>query len=55
VRLEQIVERLREAGQLPRFAAPSGTKPPAPLKSPPPPITRIVGRRAVTVPGEDGR
>ncbi len=43
--LEQIVERLRASGQAPRFAAPVGTEPPAPLRSPPPPVTRQVGRR----------
>jgi len=49
MRLEQIVERLREAGQLPRFAAPAGTKPPGPLDESTLTITRIVGRRKVTV------
>jgi hypothetical protein len=45
--LEWIVERLRESGALPRFVAPVGTEPPPELKSPPPPVTRIVGRRRV--------
>jgi hypothetical protein len=45
--LEQTVERLRESGQLPRFAAPAGAEPPAPLQSPPPPPRRQVGRKMV--------
>ncbi|MBA4116784.1 MAG: hypothetical protein H0X71_10215 [Rubrobacter sp.] len=47
MRLEQIAERLRESGQLPRFVAPAGAEPPPELKSPPLPVTRIVGRRRV--------
>jgi hypothetical protein len=46
MRLDQITKRLREAGSLPRFAAPSGTEPPPELKSPPQ-VTRQVGRRIV--------
>jgi hypothetical protein len=49
--LEQILERLRESGYAPRFAAPLGTKPPAPLTSPPPPPVRLVGRRKVKAGG----
>ena len=45
--LQWIIQRLRETGQLPRFAAPVGTEPPAPLQSPPPPPRRQVGRRIV--------
>jgi hypothetical protein len=43
--LEKIIERLRDSGQLPRFAAPAGASPPAQLKSPPGPPRRMVGRR----------
>jgi hypothetical protein len=52
MRLEQIKERLREAGHLPRFVAPAGTKPPPELKSSPPPPRRQVGRKIVE--GERG-
>jgi hypothetical protein len=53
VELEQLVKRLREAWSLPRFVAPAGAEPPAPLKSPPPPPVRQVGRRVIR--GEGGR
>ncbi len=46
--LEQIKQRLREGGQLPRFVAPIGAEPPPELKSPPLPITVQVGRRIIT-------
>lgn len=54
MRLEQIMERLRASGMAPRFSAPIDTEPPAPLKSPPSPPVRIVGRRRVEG-GGDGR
>jgi hypothetical protein len=47
VHLEQIKKHLRESGTLPRFVAPAGAEPPAPLQSPPPPPRRQVGRKIV--------
>jgi hypothetical protein len=55
VNLEQIKQRLRESGQLPRFVAPIGVEPPPELKSPPLPVTRIVGRRRVQAERLGGR
>ncbi len=50
-RAHNTTERLsifsNSVGLLDRFAAPAGTKPPVPLKSPPPPVTRRIGRRKV--------
>ncbi len=54
--LDQIVERLRASGLAPVLMAEAGAEPPGPLKSPPPPATRQVGRRTVLAElGEGGR
>jgi hypothetical protein len=46
MKLETILQRRRDSGQLPRFVAPAGTEPPEQLKSPAgdPPPRRYVGK-----------